>query len=94
MSKDSFCFQVLVHNPHYKSQPGSSAEGDLSLLSINQQVSAVCAGRLNPNVQNDVLAVGTQTNLMVYDIEKNRDLFYKDVSCLLVEKSRGTVKRH
>ena len=57
-----------------------SSEGDISLLSINQQVSSVCAGKLNPNIQNDVLAVGTQTNLMVYDVEKNTDLFYKDVS--------------
>lgn len=70
--------KVLIHNPHYRSQPGSSAEGDISLLSINQQVSSVCAGKLNPNIQNDVLAVGSQTNLMVYDIEKNTDLFYKD----------------
>ena len=43
----------------------------------------MCAGKLNPNIQNDVLAVGTQTNLMVYDVEKNTDLFYKDVSGFL-----------
>ncbi|KAL4225721.1 Bardet-Biedl syndrome 2 protein [Mactra antiquata] len=69
--------KVLIHNPHVKSQIGRS-EGDISLLSINQQVSSVCAGKLNPDIQNDVLAVGTLTNLMVYDIEKNADLFYKD----------------
>ena len=57
-----------------------SSEGDISLLSINQQVSSVCAGRLNPNIQSDVLAVGSQTNLMVYDVEKNADLFYKEVN--------------
>ena len=39
----------------------------------------MCAGKLNPNIQNDVLAVGSQTNLMVYDVEKNTDLFYKEV---------------
>ena len=76
-------FQVFIHNPHSRNPEqgrGLSSEGDISLLSINQQVSAVCAGKLNPNLQNDVLAVGTQTNLMVYDVEKNTDLFYKDVS--------------
>ena len=75
-------FQVFIHNPHGRNQEGRqlSSEGDISLLSINQQVSAVCAGKLNPNIKNDVLAVGTQTNLMVYDVEKNTDLFYKDVS--------------
>lgn len=73
--------KVFIHNPHSRNPEqgrGLSSEGDISLLSINQQVSAVCAGKLNPNLQNDVLAVGTQTNLMVYDVEKNTDLFYKD----------------
>lgn len=80
LHQSSFCAkQVLVHNPHNRLNPGRAAEGDIALLSINQQVSAVGAGRLNPRLQNDVLAVGTQTNLMVYDIEKNRDLFYKEV---------------
>lgn len=71
--------KVLVHSPHNRNQPGRSSEGDIALLNINQQVSAVCAGKLNPSSPNDVLAVGTQTNLMVYDIEKNADLFYKEI---------------
>ena len=79
-------FQVFIHNPHVKAQGGgrveSSTDSDINLLSINQQVSAVCAGRLNTSSQNDILAVGTQTNLLVYDIDNNKDLFYKDVSSI------------
>jgi len=71
--------KVLVHSPHNRLQEGRGNDNDISLLSINQHVTAVCAGKLNPSLPNDVLAVGTQTNLMVYDIEKNRDLFYKEV---------------
>lgn len=37
------------------------------------------AGPLNPKSPNDVLLVGTQTNLLAYDVEQNKDLFYKDV---------------
>ncbi|KAK3597584.1 hypothetical protein CHS0354_030126 [Potamilus streckersoni] len=74
--------KVFIHSPHNRAERGGlmtfSNEGDLSLLSINQQVSAVCAGKLNSNIQNDILAVGTPTNLLVYDIDKNTDLFYKD----------------
>lgn len=74
--------KVLIHNPHMKTQQGgrldSSADSDVNLLSINQQVSSVCAGRLNPSAANDILAVGTQTNLLAYDIDNNSDLFYKD----------------
>lgn len=74
--------KVLIHNPHMKTQQGgrldSSADSDVNLLSINQQVSSVCAGRLNLSAANDILAVGTQTNLLAYDIDNNSDLFYKD----------------
>lgn len=74
--------KVLIHNPHMKTRQGgrldSSADSDVNLLSINQQVSSVCAGRLNPSAANDILAVGTQTNLLAYDIDNNSDLFYKD----------------
>ncbi|WAR01688.1 BBS2-like protein [Mya arenaria] len=49
--------KVIVHNPHNRLQEGRASEGDIALLSINQQVSSVCAGRLNPGVPNDVLAL-------------------------------------
>ena len=55
-------------------------EGDISLLSINQAVSAISAGQLNPATEHDHLVVGTQTNLLAYDVMNNSDLFYKDVS--------------
>ena len=75
---------MLIHNPHMKGQQGgrldSTLDTDVNLLSINQQVSSVCAGRLNPSAANDILAVGTQTNLLAYDVDNNSDLFYKDVS--------------
>ena len=57
----------------------ASNDSDLSILNINQQVSTVAAGQLNPS-GCDMLFVGTQTNLLAYDVEKNSDLFYKDVS--------------
>ena len=57
----------------------TALENDLSLLNINQAVSSITAGQLNVNSQNDVLVVGTQTNLLAYDVENNSDLFYKDV---------------
>lgn len=54
-------------------------EGDINLLSINQQVAAVCAGQLSTDSDNDILTVGTQTNLLAYNLNNNSDLFYKDV---------------
>ncbi|XP_078490240.1 BBSome complex member BBS2-like [Ciona intestinalis] len=46
---------------------------------MNQSVSAICAGQLDPDSKRDVLCIGTQTNLLAYDVHDNKDLFYKEV---------------
>lgn len=33
-----------------------------------------------PGVERDVLLVGTPNNLQCYDVERNRDLFFKDIT--------------
>lgn len=60
------------------------ATGDISLLNINQTITSVCAGPLNPSrPDRDVLVVGTPTNVLAYDVEDNSDLFYKEVRSAL-----------
>ena len=59
-------------------------DSDINLLNINQSVSAVGSGPLKTNSNHDILVVGSQTNLLAYDVENNSDLFYKDVSCMAV----------
>lgn len=75
--------QVFIHNPHSSSLQGGRAiashDNDISILNINQQVSAVATGQLN-NSGCDTLLVGTPTNFLAYDVENNSDLFYRDVS--------------
>ena len=56
------------------------AENDISLLNINQSVSAIATGKLKADSNCDSLVVGTQTNLLAYNVMDNSDLFYKDVS--------------
>ncbi|XP_046290533.1 Bardet-Biedl syndrome 2 protein isoform X2 [Marmota monax] len=79
--------KVFIHNPHTRSQHLSASrvlqsplESDVSLLNINQEVSCLTAGKLNPELGCDVLLVGTQTNLLAYDVYNNSDLFYKEVA--------------
>ncbi len=80
-------FQVFIHNPHSRLLEGGRLEyskgssTDISLLNINQHVSAVCTGSLDDK-KRDILFVGTPTNLLAYDVQDNSDLFYKDVSTL------------
>lgn len=77
----------MIHSPHTRGQRGgrvdTTKDQDINLLNINQQVSSVCAGSLNG--KNDILAIGTQTNILAYDVNNNSDLFYKDVSSILTK---------
>lgn len=57
----------------------SSSDSDVSLLSFGQHITALTAGKLDPSLGNDVLLIGSQTNLLVYDVEKNSELYYKEV---------------
>ena len=68
--------KVFLHCPHSRSE---DYENDIRFLNINVKITALCAGRLNPALQRDVLMIGTQTNLMAYDVDKNSDIFYIDV---------------
>uniref|UniRef100_H3BRL0 Bardet-Biedl syndrome 2 protein homolog n=1 Tax=Homo sapiens TaxID=9606 RepID=H3BRL0_HUMAN len=79
--------KVFIHNPHTRNQHVSASrvfqsplESDVSLLSINQAVSCLTAGVLNPELGYDALLVGTQTNLLAYDVYNNSDLFYREVA--------------
>ncbi|CAN0162441.1 unnamed protein product [Lampetra planeri] len=78
--------KVFIHNPHTRSVVSGprasqvSSESDITLLNVNQAVSCVAAGRLDPSLSWDVLAVGTHSSLLAYDVHNNSDLFYKDVA--------------
>ncbi|KAF7242751.1 Bardet-Biedl syndrome 2 protein, partial [Varanus komodoensis] len=75
--------KVFIHNPHARGQQVntnrlmlSAQDADISLLNINEAVSCLTAGVLNPDLGGDVLLVGTQTSLLAYDVHNNADLFY------------------
>lgn len=50
--------------------------GNLKVISI-AQVTALAAGRLQESAERDTLLVGSQTNLLAYDVENNADIYYK-----------------
>ncbi|XP_003228629.2 Bardet-Biedl syndrome 2 protein [Anolis carolinensis] len=78
--------KVFIHNPHARSQRVnanrlvlSTQDADISLLNINEAVSCLTAGVLNPDLGCDSLLVGTRTSLLAYDVHNNADLFYAGV---------------
>ncbi|XP_065134991.2 BBSome complex member BBS2 [Paramisgurnus dabryanus] len=79
--------KVFIHNPHTRGQrptahrlSQSTQDSDISLLNINQAVSCLTAGTLGPNTTGHTLLVGSQTNLLAYDVHDNTDVFYKEVA--------------
>ncbi|KAM4767047.1 BBSome complex member BBS2 isoform 2-T2 [Cyanocitta cristata] len=79
--------KVFIHNPHARGQRTntnrmvqSNQDSDISLLNINQGITCLTSGVLNPQLGYDCLLVGTQTNLLAYDVYNNSDLFYREVS--------------
>ncbi|KAK7870413.1 hypothetical protein R5R35_003747 [Gryllus longicercus] len=75
--------KVLVHCPHRSAAVGPSVSDDenkeLMLLNINQTITSLCAGRLNLADEKDCLVVGTPANVLAYDAENNKDIFYKEI---------------
>jgi len=68
--------KILVHNPH---QRDADAKLETRILNINRKITAVAAGPLNPSLGRDVLLVGSETNLLAFDVEENKDAFFKEV---------------
>ncbi|XP_020661772.3 BBSome complex member BBS2 [Pogona vitticeps] len=78
--------KVFIHNPHARGQRVSgnrlvysTQDADISLLNMNEAVSCLTAGVLNPDLGCDTLLVGTRTSLLAYDVHNNADLFYAGV---------------
>jgi len=68
--------KILIHSPHNRAE---NAQNEIQFLNINRKITSVVTGLLSPNLGHDVLMIGTQTSLMVYDVEENADLFFKEV---------------
>lgn len=93
-----FLSQVFIHNPHARGQrpaahrlTHSTQDSDISLLNINQAVTCLTAGKLGPNTTGDTLLVGSQTNLLAYDVHDNADIFYREVRGRLGRTRSGNI---
>jgi Bardet-Biedl syndrome 2 protein len=68
--------KIFVHNPHQQ----SISDSNITFLNINKHICSVVAGQLLQSSSRDVLFVGTPSNLQCYDVENNKDIFFKDFS--------------
>ena len=68
--------RVFVYSPHTVSD---SSRTDVRFLNINREIRALASGKIG-SFANDILLVGSPTHILAYDVEKNQDIFFKEVS--------------
>ena len=65
----------------------------MRFLNTNKEIVALESGQLDPSRSNELLFIGSQTNLLAYDVEQNADVFDYEVAdglnCLTFGKMRG-----
>ncbi|RLN51374.1 hypothetical protein BBJ29_000638 [Phytophthora kernoviae] len=76
--------KVFIHSPNENTfrdngDADDSEQSSVRFLKINRRVTAVAAGKFGATDTGDTLVVGTESSLLAYDVEKNSDIFYKDV---------------
>lgn len=54
-------------------------DGNVRYLNINQVVTSLACGRLDEQLERDLLVIGTSTNIIAHDVDRNVDLFFKEV---------------
>ncbi|MEW5314625.1 MAG: hypothetical protein WDW38_006104 [Sanguina aurantia] len=67
--------KIFLHQPHLQGH----GQEQLTYLNINKQITALVAGLLGDAHAKDMLLVGTHSNLQCYDVDQNKDMFFKDI---------------
>ncbi|KAL9649660.1 hypothetical protein ABK040_003337 [Willaertia magna] len=67
--------KVFIHNPNE-----STLANQMLFLNVNKDVKCLSAGAFKPGVKKETMVIGTQTNLISYNVETNSDIYYRDVS--------------
>jgi len=72
--------KVFVHSPH-DSPIGDNTQNTLRFLNINRKITSLATGCLleDGHSNPDILFIGSESNLLAYDVERNADKFFVDV---------------
>lgn len=64
------------------------------MLSISYTITAIATGKLSPSSDKEFLAIGTDTNILVYQVDDNLEIFFKEVSegvrCMIIGATDST----
>jgi Bardet-Biedl syndrome 2 protein len=68
--------RILVYSPHQRTD---DAKVDVRFLNINRELKALTSGKLDSSKDTEFLLVGTATHIMAYDVERNQDVYFKEI---------------
>lgn len=68
--------KIYKYSPYLRGSDGEFIE----LIDMEQEVTSITCNRLDPSIKRDLLVIGTKNKLLLYDVEKNSDLFYQEIS--------------
>lgn len=58
------------------------------MLSLNYTITAIATGKLSSSSEKDFLAIGTDTSVLVYQVEDNLEIFFREISekvcCMII----------
>ena len=74
--------KVFIHDPFASTtDPGANdaRASRVRYLNINKEITSLAAGAIDPASPNrDLLLVGSATDVLAYDVEENKDAFFKE----------------
>jgi Bardet-Biedl syndrome 2 protein len=61
------------------------------MLSLNYSITAIATGKLSQTSEKEYLAIGTDTNILVYQVDENIEVFFKEITegvrCMIIGTS-------
>lgn len=73
--------KIILHSPHdHNTQIAQGQHPAVRYLNLNRKLTAIAAGSLTDDPKApEILFVGSPTSFLAYDVERNADVFYKEV---------------
>lgn len=88
---------MIIHSPHRRynlftsEKAWSEIKKDVGMLSISYTITAIATGKLSSNSDKEYLAIGTDTNILVYQVDDNLEIFFREISegvrCMVIGTS-------
>lgn len=75
--------KILLHSPHEGNQSSDNQLPHIRFLNFNRKITALASGSLDDKITGtnkpETLFIGTESSLLAYDVERNSDIYFREV---------------